>query len=115
MGKLIIKGLDELEEQLKENVKLEDVKRVVRHNGSKLQRKIQKNAEFTQGYQTGTTKRSVDLWLRDGGLTADSGPTTEYAQYLEYGTRFMDAQPFVKPALDEQEKEFMNDLQKLVR
>ena len=115
MGKLRIEGLDDLEKQLKENVKLEDVKKVVRHNGMQLQRKIQKNADFSQGYQTGTTKRSVDLWIRDGGLTADSGPTTEYAQYLEYGTRFMDAQPFVKPAFEEQEKQFESDLKKLVR
>ena len=115
MGAIRIKGLDKLEKALKENVKLDDVKRVVRHNGAQLQRKIQTNADFTQGYQTGTTKRSVDLWLKDGGLTADSGPTTEYAEYLEYGTRFMDAQPFVKPALDEQEKQFESDMQKLVR
>lgn len=115
MGTIRIEGLDKLEKALKENVKLDDVKRVVRHNGAQLQRKIQTNADFTQGYQTGTTKRSVDLWLKDGGLTADSGPTTEYAEYLEYGTRFMDAQPFVKPALDEQEKQFESDMQKLVR
>lgn len=115
MGTIRIAGLDKLEKALKENVKLDDVKRVVRHNGAQLQRKIQTNADFTQGYQTGTTKRSVDLWLKDGGLTADSGPTTEYAEYLEYGTRFMDAQPFVKPALDEQEKQFESDMQKLVR
>lgn len=127
MGKLKIEGLDKLEKELKENVKLEDVKKVVRHNGAQLQRKIQKNAEFRGHYgyvpgkgrtfikPTGTTKRSVDLWIRDGGLTADSGPTTEYAEYLEYGTRFMDAQPFVKPAFEEQEKQFESDLKKLVR
>ena len=122
MGAIRIEGLDKLEKALKENVKLDDVKRVVRHNGAQLQRKIQTNADFRGHYEgkkfvkpTGTTKRSVDLWLKDGGLTADSGPTTEYAEYLEYGTRFMDAQPFVKPALDEQEKQFESDMQKLVR
>ena len=48
-------------------------------------------------------------------MTAESGPTTEYSPYLEYGTRFMSKQPFVKPALEEQEKKFNADMQKLVK
>ena len=35
--------------------------------------------------------------------------------YLEYGTRFMDAQPFVQPALEEQLPKFKSDMKKLVR
>lgn len=35
--------------------------------------------------------------------------------YLEYGTRFMSSQPFVRPALEEQEKQFKSDLEKLMR
>lgn len=115
MARIEIKGLDKLEKALKENATLDDVKKVVRHNGAQLQDKIQSNADFTQGYQTGTTKRSVGLEITDGGFTAESGPTTEYAEYLEYGTRFMDAQPFVRPALDAQINEFKSDMQKLVR
>ena len=53
--------------------------------------------------------------ITDGGFTAESGPTTEYAEYLEYGTRFMDAQPFVAPSLEAQTREFQSDMQKLVR
>lgn len=113
--KLKIEGLDELQKALKDNVTMDDVKRVVRHNGQELQRKIQQNADFTRGYATGQTKRSVDLQIKDGGMTADSGPTTEYSPYLEYGTRFMDAQPFVRPAYTEQKAKFNRDMQKLVR
>ena len=115
MAKLKVEGLDKLEKALKENVTMDDVKRVVRHNGQELQRKIQQNADFTRGYATGQTKRSVDLQIKDGGFTADSGPTTEYSPYLEYGTRFMDAQPFVRPAYTEQKAKFNQDMQKLVR
>lgn len=125
--KIEVKGLDKLTKVLKEDVTLDEVKKVVRHNGAQLQRKIQRNADFKGHYgwvkgkgktfviPSGTTKRSVDLLITDGGFTAESGPTTEYAEYLEYGTRFMDAQPFVKPALDAQAKEFEKDMQKLVR
>lgn len=127
MPKIKVTGIDKLKKALKDNVTMDDVKRVVRHHGSKLQERMQNAADFTQGYQTGTTKRSIDLEILDKGLTAavcqgkeplnpKSGlPATEYSPYLEYGTRFMDAQPFVKPSHDAQKKEFKKDMQKLVR
>lgn len=115
MAPLKIHGLDKLEKALKSNVTMDDVKRVVRYNGSQLQKNMQGKADFTQGYQTGATKRSIGLEITDGGFTAQSGPETEYSPYLEYGTRFMDAQPFIKPAFDEQKKKFYSDMQKLVR
>lgn len=115
MAQITIKGLDKLEKALRENATLNDVKRVVKHNGSALQRNMQGKADFTQGYQTGTTKRSIGLEIQDGGFTANVGPETEYSPYLEYGTRFMAAQPFVNPALNEQKEKFKSDMQKLVR
>lgn len=115
MPKFTVHGLDTLQKALNDKVMLDDLKKVVRRNGSELQKKIQENADFDKGYQTGTTKRSVGLEIKDGGLTAESGPETEYSPYVEYGTRFMDAQPFVRPAYEEQKEKFKNDLDKLVR
>lgn len=110
-----VQGLDKLEKALKDNVKLDDVKEVVKRNGAQLQTKMIKNADFTRGYATGTTKRSIGLELKDGNLTAEVGPETEYSPYLEYGTRFMDAQPFVRPAYNEQKAKFKSDLNKLMK
>lgn len=115
MAIIKVVGLDKLEKRLKDNITLKDVKKVVQKNGADLQRAIQRNADFKKGYQTGTTKRSVGLNITDGGMTAESGPTTEYSEYLEYGTRFMDKQPFVKPALEDVEPEFKADMKKLVK
>lgn len=115
MGKIKIEGLEELQKALKENITMDDVKRVVRHNGSQLQQKTQSHADFTKGYATGQTKRSIGLEIVDDGLTAEVEPTTEYSPYLEYGTRFMEAQPFVRPALNEQKPIFQRDMRKLVR
>lgn len=115
MPKLEIKGLDKLEKSLKKNVTLSDVKKVVRQHGSQLQKQMQANADFKKGYQTGTTKRSIGLEITDGGFTAEVEPTTEYSPYLEYGTRFMDAQPFVKPAYNTQKAKFKRDMNKLAR
>lgn len=110
-----VEGLDKLQKNLKDACTMDDVKRVIRHNGAELQSKMMKKADFTRGYATGTTKRSISLDIKDSGLTAEVGATTEYAPYLEYGTRFMSAQPFVKPALDEQVPKFKSDMQKLVK
>lgn len=115
MAKIKVEGLDDLQKALKENVTMNDVKRVVKQNGAELQEKITRNADFKKGYQTGTTKRSISLEIKDSGLTAESAPETEYSPYLEYGTRFMESQPFVKPAYNEQKKQFKSDMQKLTR
>lgn len=115
MAILKVTGLKELQKALKDNVTMDDVKKVVRHNGAEMQQKIQGNADFKKGYQTGATKRSIGLEIKDSGFTAEVEPKTEYAPYLEYGTRFMDAQPFVRPGYNEQKEKFKKDMQKLVR
>lgn len=115
MAGIKVTGLDKIEKRLKDNANLNDVKSVVRSNGAELQRKMKRKADFSKGYQTGTTKRSIGLEIIDNGFTASVGPETEYSPYLEYGTRFMDAQPFVKPALDEQEQQFFSDIKKILK
>lgn len=115
MASIRVEGLEKLQKALKENVTMDDVKKVVRHHGSELQKKMQSKADFKKGYQTGTTKRSIGLEITDGGFQAEVEPKTEYSPYLEYGTRFMEAQPFVKPALEEQKAQFKSDMQKLVK
>lgn len=115
MTSVRIEGLEKLQRKLKSNVTMDDVKKVVKKNGAELHTKIVQNAEFTKGYQTGTTKQSIRSSVSDGGLTWTVEPTTEYSPYLEYGTRFMEAQPFVKPALNKQKPKFFADLEKLMK
>lgn len=127
MADIKVDGIDKLMKALKDNVTMDDVKRVVRHNGAQLQDKMQTKADFKKGYQTGTTKRSIFLEIEDSGLTAAVGPgetplnpesglpATEYSPYLEYGTRYMEAQPFVRPAHEEQAEKFKQDMQRLVK
>lgn len=114
MPRIKIEGLKELEKALKGNATMDDVKRIVKHNGMKLQQGVVTNAEFKKGYQTGTTKGEIDLDYPDD-FTAVVEPKTDYSPYLEYGTRFMEAQPFVRPAYSDQKEKFKRDMQKLVR
>lgn len=115
MAEIKVVGMDKLEKQLKKNATLGKARQIVKKHGADLQKAIQENADFEKGYQTGTTKRSVGLDISESGMTAESGPTTEYSEYLEYGTRFMKAQPFIKPALKEIEPKFKEDMKKLVK
>ena len=115
MARVDIKGLDKLQKKLKKNCSLEDVKTVVKQNGIEMQNKTVKNAVFTKGYSIGTTRKSIRGETRDGGFTYAEGPTTHYAPYVEFGTRFMDAQPFVSPAFKQQVPMFKSDMKKLVK
>ena len=113
--KITFRGQVELSAALMKKANLDEVKKTVRDNGVRLQRGIVSNANFVKGYQTGATKRSIDLSILDAGLTARSGAKTEYSGYLETGTRFMEAQPFVKPAFNIVKTQFFSDLRKLTR
>lgn len=110
MGDIKIVGMEKLQKKLKQNVRMDDVKRVVRHNGAEMQAKAQRNAPVDTGY----LKRSIGLEITDGGMAAEVEPTADYAPYVELGTRFMEAQPYLKPAFDEQKEKFKKDMKKLV-
>lgn len=111
MGDIKIVGMEKLQKKLKENVNMDDVKRVVRHNGAEMQEKAQRNAPV----DTGHLKRSIGLEITDIGMSAEVEPTADYAPYVELGTRFMEAQPYLKPAFDEQKEMFKKDMKKLVK
>lgn len=110
-----IEGLDKLQAKLKKNATLNDCRNIVKKNGSDLQSLMTRNAVFVKGYATGTTKRSIRSDYTDSGLTVAVEPTTYYSPYLEYGTRFMDAQPFVRPSFNIQKEIFKRDLNKLFK
>jgi len=105
----------ELMQALNKRKKFAEVKKVVAKNGANLQRETQRNmaATYTAGYSTGATMRSTKNAIKDNGLTAEVKPETEYFAYLEYGTRFMDMRPTLKPAFDKVSKEFIQDLKNL--
>ena len=83
--KIDIKGIEELQKKLKKNANPSDVKFIVRQNGAELQKRMQEKADFTKGYATGTTKRSIGLEITDSGFTAEVGPETEYAPCNKIG------------------------------
>ena len=117
MASIKVNGLEELQAKLKKNVQMDDVKTVVQDSGIKLDNQMVREAVFGRFAEhpttTGDTARSITLTMSDGGLTATVAPGTEYSMYLEYGTRFMAAEPFVKPAFEIVKPKFLDDLKKL--
>lgn len=111
MAEIKFEGIAKLNKGLKKRMDMSAVKTAVKKNGSDMQKKAQRNAPV----DTGNLKNNIGLEISDGGMTATVEPTAEYAPYVELGTRFMEAQPFLKPAFEEQKKQLEKDLQKLVR
>ncbi len=52
---------------------------------------------------TGLLQSSIDTVIEETGKTIVGrvAPHTDYAGFVEYGTRYMAAQPYMRPALDE--------------
>lgn len=122
MASIRVRGLEDLQKKLKKNVEMQTVKMVVKQNGAELQSKAQDYApvgtpESTgiPGYIGGALKRSIGLEIKNNGLTARVAPTAEYAEYVEYGTRYMESQPYIRPAFEEQKRQFKSDMKKLMK
>ena len=118
MGEVKLKGMDKLVAKLRKcsgNPTL--VKIVVAKNGNQLNERMKRKMKeaYVKGYSQGDTAGSVNTVITDGGMTANVGPTTDYAMYVEYGTRFMEAEPAVRPAFEEQVPIFKRDMEAIMK
>jgi len=116
------KGIHELTVKLTSNMNLDAVRTIVKNNGSNMQKKAVRNSPVgseastgIKGYKGGHLKGSNRLEIKNNGLTARVYNTAEYSGYVNFGTRFMDARPFMTDAFNEQKVKFKADLQKLTR
>ena len=114
---LKVEGLEPLVGTLKDNVTLNDVKRIVAKNGADLTRqmKAQTTKSYVKGYSTGDTAGSINLKITNGGMTAEVATGTSYSPYVEYGTRYMSPEPIVQPSLDVIAPKFYSDLSRVMK
>ena len=87
--KIRLDGMDKLQKKLKDNVTMDDVKRAVKQNTSDLQEKAQDNAPV----DTGHLRDSIEVDISANGMTGTVVAKTDYAEYVELGTRFQVEQP----------------------
>lgn len=107
-----LSGIDALQKKLRKNATLADVKFIVKSNGASMTSNSQRLAPVDSGY----LKRNILQEVSSDGLESTTEPkNVDYAGYVENGTRFQTAQPFVKPAFDVQKKVFLNDMERLTK
>lgn len=99
-------GIEQLRKALNSKERLKKVQNAVKASGGQLQEQAMRNAKFRGHYRngqfispTGYTKRNIMLDIKDNGLTAEISSKSEYSGFLEFGTRYMSAQPFMGPAV----------------
>jgi len=68
--------------------------------GKLIETACKQHADFSQGYQTGRLRSSITTEAQ-GKDTVIVAPHTEYAQYVEFGTYKMAAQPYMKPGFEQ--------------
>lgn len=109
-----LRGLKSLQAGLKDRVKLEAAKKVVKTHTTRMQQNAMRKAPdvYVKGYSTGTTKKSIALDMEDEGLTGRVALTQDYDEYVEYGTRFMAAEPLLGPVFKDEKGDFVSDLKK---
>ena len=106
-----LSGMDKLEKALKRGTDLNDIKRVVKGNGAELQTNAQRQASVDTGFM----KRSITIGIEDSGMTAKIVSTAEYSSYVNYGTRFQTANPFMTNSYNKQRPKFKKDLDRLLK
>lgn len=55
-------------------------------------------AKYLCPVDTGTLRRSIHTVISERGMRAVVGPSVAYAIFVEFGTRFMAARPYTRPA-----------------
>lgn len=126
MSDIKIEGIERFQKKIKKNVSLNDVKKVVRHYGQRMEKYAKMNTEEFKGHYewrkgegyvfvepTGNLKRGIISESKRDGLEWETTSTVDYAGYVEYGTRFMDAQPYLKPAFKDEAENMKHDLKRL--
>lgn len=74
---------------------------------------IEADAKILAPVDTGFLQGSISTDLSGDRLTAEIGPTAEYAGYVEQGTSRMAPQPYLGPASDRWEPGFVQAMEQL--
>jgi HK97 gp10 family phage protein len=69
-------------------------------------RNIEKKSKEIVPVDTGATKNSIFIDPGRPAMSAKIGPTTEYAPFIEFGTRYWEGKPFMIPAAEAERKRF---------
>ena len=82
---------------------------------AKVARDIEADAKNVVPVDTGNLKNSIDVEFADDGLIAIVAPHTEYAAFVEFGTRRMSAYPYMTPAAERNRPAFIAAMKQMLK
>lgn len=106
-----LRGLKKLINRFRRNTELTEVKDVLRVNGEQMLQRARKNAPV----ETGELRDSLRMDIDEAGFSVNIKSDVDHASYVEYGTRYKHAQPFIGPAFKRQQRRLKKDLSKLTK
>lgn len=85
--------------------------KVMRKSMANIARDARKKAPVI----TGNLRRSFDIEITNNGEKGVIHNYAEYSGYVELGTRFKHARPFLKPAFEKEIPRFLDDMGRIAR
>lgn len=107
-------GLDALDEALANQQKMGAVKKVIKKHTANLMTATQQAVPV----DTGHLKQSAQTQISRDGFTGSvtyGGGLVNYAAYVEFGTRFIDARKYVGVPFMSERMKFIDDLRDLAK
>lgn len=74
---------------------------------------VERDAKRECPVDTGRLKGSINTNIISS-YSGEVGTNVSYAEYVEYGTRYQEAQPYFGPAVDKNEENFNKELDKIL-
>ena len=105
-----LEGVADLEKALDSEKKIKAADMAVKKNAAKMQR----DAMYAVKVKTGYLKATIGAGLKIEHMKATLEPFAHYAAYVELGTRFMNAQPYLRPAWLNASQQRVDDLHRIV-
>ena len=106
-----VQGMEQLLDALTSDKKRVAFQKTVMKYSADVHRKATQKAPV----DTGFLKRNIrPPAFSDGGMTATVIAAADYSIYQELGTRFMAAQPFMEPAFNEVQQDFLDAIKRVV-
>lgn len=103
------KGFDELAKALDSDRIHRQAEKIITYHTSDLHTRSQRKVPV----RTGHLKRSGIVRTNPEKLEGRVKYSADYAGYVEKGTRYMDAQPYLEPALNEVKPALIKDMARL--
>lgn len=106
---LKVVGVERVVGKLRKNATMNDIKNVVKSNVSDMTKNAQRLAPVDTGHLKGSTIATI------GDLEGSTDVGAHYGGYVNNGTRFMSAQPFLTNAFELQSENFRREMEMLVK